>query len=555
MKTYHKILIRLMVISLSFNLGCKDNIYLDPEGIITADSYFTSPADYDKALNSLYAMLNDNRYMQWLDAASDNALSTQSWNFAYDLGWGIANTFSSLPDNRWSRGYVAVQRTNNVINHIDDYDWPGGVVNPDRFTVLAEARAFRAYYYLDLVCQFGRIMFYTENPATVAESETIPQVEDPKKVFDLILLELEDAITGLPDQAPNKSKLGKPAARLLRARAAAYAAGYLGDKSYFDITLTETEELLKTAPVLGDYAKLFTYGNENIDEVILTKQYSVDIKNNWGDWYNNSIAGYCVTTPVKALVDAYEYMGTPQVNMPYTNKEPRFYASIYAPGTVLRDKYYNTIPGNIVTRDGKTYFDPAKDYGSLQDKEVMTGDVLGEGGGGEWNKTPTGFTFKKYCAELETWNTYNHFVVFRYAEAYLLRAEALVETGGSETEAKQLVQIIRDRAGNTNDMDVVIASLYDGSLLNLIRNERRVELAQEGLRLYDIRRWKLVPNVMSQPAQGIQYRKFGSGAPVDTTYNVVKTRAATNKDYWWPIPQSEIDLNKGRITQNDGWKE
>ncbi|MFS9669277.1 RagB/SusD family nutrient uptake outer membrane protein, partial [Klebsiella pneumoniae] len=85
----------------------------------------------------------------------------------------------------------------------------------------------------------------------------------------------------------------------------------------------------------------------------------------------------------------------------------------------------------------------------------------------------------------ETWTTYNSFIIFRYAEAYLLRAEALVETGGSTDEAKSLIKVIRDRAGNTNDIDKMVAEHYNGSLRDLIRNERRVELAQEGLRFAD----------------------------------------------------------------------
>ena len=532
--------------------GCRDNIYLDPEGIITADSYFTTPEDYEKALNALYSRFNYDNYDMWMDGTTDNALVTHSWNRGYDLGRGIGTTFSSFPSDKWNEGYVSVQRANNVISNIDSYEWPGGDKNEARNQVLAEARTMRAYFYLELVCLFGRIQFYLENPPTVEESKKIEQVEDPKIVFDFILKELGESIDALPETPANKSKIGVAAARLLRARAAAYAAGYLNDKSYFNVTLSETKELLDMPHSLGDYDQLFTYGNTALSEVILVRQYTQDKKNSWGNWYNNSIGGYCVTSPVKALVDAYEYLSAPVANMPYTNKEPRFYASVYAPGAVIRGKYYNTVPANVVEKDGKVFFDPAKDYGSLQDKEVLTGDVLGETGGGEWNKTPTGLTFRKYNTEPETWNTFNPYIIFRFAEAYLLRAEALAETGGDETEARSLIQTIRDRAGNTNDMDDMILSQY-GSLLNLIRNERRVELAQEGLRIYDIRRWKILTDVMNKPAQGVEYRVFGGATPQNTVYNVVPERTFTAKDYWWPIPQAEIDLNKGRITQNEGW--
>ena len=555
MKIYKK---SLLYGALAFTLcmagGCNSNIDLEPEGIITADGYFKSAEDYEKALTALYERLNVESYDLWMDGVTDNGLVTHSWNRGYDLGRGIGSTASSFPADKWDKGYISVQRANNVINNIDKYQWPGGESDANRNQVLGEARTLRAYFYLDLVSIFGHIMFYTENPATVAESENVKQVQDPKEVFDFILDDLDKAIAGLPDKPSNKSKIGKPAARLLRARAAAYAAGYLNDKSYFQITLDETAQLVASAPQLADFDKLFVTGCEDLDEVILVRRYSLDATNSWGNWYNQSIGGYCVTTPVKALADAFEYVGERNETMPYLNKDTRFYQTIYAPGMEMRGKYFNTNPNNVVEKDGKTYFDPNKDYGALQDKEISVGDVLAEGGGGEWNKTPTGLSWKKYCQEEETWTTYNSFIIFRYAEAYLLRAEALVETGGSTDEAKSLIKVIRDRAGNTNDIDKMVAERYNGSLRDLVRNERRVELAQEGLRFADIRRWNILLDVMNKPIEGIEYRDFSSGTPKHTVLIPAERDAYTAKDFWWPIPQAEIDLNPGRITQNEGWK-
>ena len=540
-------------LAISLILGCESNIDLNANGIISADGYFTSPEDYDKALNSIYGRLNVGDYDMWLDGVTDDGLVTHSWNRGYDLGRGIGNTSSSFPNSKWNNGYISVQRANNVINNIDVYQWPGATSDATRNTCLAEARTLRAYFYLDLVCLFGNIMFYEVNPSSVAEAENVPQVE-PKTVFDFILKELEETISSLPEVPANKSKLGKTAARLLRARAAAYAAGYLNDKTYFHITLAETEELLKTAPILGNYESLFISGNESVDEVIFVKTYSADSKNSWGNWYNNSISGYCVTTPTKALVDAYEYIGEINPNRPYENKDPRLYASIYVPGNVIRGKYYNTIPFNTIERNGKLYFDPAKDYGTYQDREVMFGDVLGESGGGEWNKTPTGFSYKKYYQEADTWNTYNSYIIFRYGEVYLLRAEALAETNGDGNEAKSLIKTLRDRAGNTNDLETTLANTYNGNLLDMIRNERRIELAQEGKRLFDIRRWKILLDVMNKPIEGIEYRDFSGSTPVEVVHSPASRDEYTSKDYWWPIPQAEMDLDKtGRIKQNTDW--
>jgi hypothetical protein len=531
--------------------SCNSNIDLNPSGIVTADGFFLSASDYDNALNGVYDRFNADNNDMWLDAVTDNGLVTHSWNRGYDMGRGIGHSSSDFPKRKWDTDYVSIQRANNIISKIDNYSWPGGETDPDRLRVLGEAKTLRDYYYLELVSIFGNILFYTENPASVEEARAMTQVE-PKTVFDFILKELGEAIPGLPDTPANKSKIGKDAARLLRARAAAYAAGYLNDKSYWQITLDETKELLKSNPQLADFGLLFQSGCENLSEVILVKSYSIDHKNYWADWYNNSIGGYCVTTPVKALVDAYEYVGAPVPNRPYLNKDPRFYETIYAPGMEIRGKYYNTIPNNTVKKDGKAYFDPSKDYGELQDKEVCVGDVRGEEGGGEWNKTPTGFTWKKYYHEDETWSTWNSFIIFRYAEAYLLRAEALLETGGDESEAKKLVQVIRDRAHNTNDIDQQVATKY-GSLLNLVRNERRIEFADEGMRFYDIRRWGILTDVMNHPAEGIEYRDFSSPSREKVVLQAATREKFTARDFYWPIPQAEMDLSKGNLKQNKDW--
>ena len=387
----------MFIVILLISGGCNDNINLTPEGIITADNYFTSQDDYENALNAVYSRINYGNYDLWLDGCTDDGIVTHSWNRGYDLGRGIGNSSSSFPSDKWNSDYIGVQRANTIISNIDSYEWPDRNI---RNALLSEARTLRAYFYLDLVSLFGRIKFYETNPSTVSDSEEIEQIENPKVVFDFIINELEESIPSLPDQPVNKSRIGKAAARLLRARAAAYAAGYLNDKSYFNITLEETNELIQNAPDLAEYNELFTLGNENIEEVILVRSYNADHTNNWGDWYNNSVAGYCVTTPVKSLVDAYEYIDDINPTLPYVNKDPRFYASIYAPGSILREKYYNTIPNNIVEKDGKYYFDPNKDYGSFQDREISYGDVLGEPGGGEWNKTLSGFTYKNIFLNL-----------------------------------------------------------------------------------------------------------------------------------------------------------
>ena len=147
-------------LALSFS-SCNDNIDLEPEGIITAESFFKSAEDFEKVLNATYDRLNVNNYELWMDGVTDNGIVTHSWNKGYDLARGIGNTSSSFPLEKWDNNYVSVQRANSIINNIDNFEWPGGETDADRLRILGEARTLRAYFYLDLVSIFGRIMLYT----------------------------------------------------------------------------------------------------------------------------------------------------------------------------------------------------------------------------------------------------------------------------------------------------------------------------------------------------------------------------------------------------------
>ena len=124
---------------------------------------------------------------------------------------------------------------------------------------------------------------------------------------------------------------------------------------------------------------------------------------------------------------------------------------------------------------------------------------IGEAGGGEWNKTSSGLSWSKYYGQEETWSTWNNYIVFRYAEAYLLRAEALVETGENTNEAKELLKVIRDRAGNTNTIEMALSTFYPGHPLQIIRYARCVYLEHDGLLLLVIIRSNVVPAGMTNP--------------------------------------------------------
>src|SRR5690606_10717643 len=135
----------------------------------------------------------------------------------------------------------------------------------------------------------------------------------------------------------------------------------------------------------------------------------------------------------------------------------------------------------------------------------------------------------------------------RYAEVLLNYAEAKQAMGQmDESVWNNTIRLLRQRAGFTDAEALNFPAAAD--LTNIIRRERRAELAMEGLRTDDIRRWKIAESVLNGFAHGA---RFG-GAAVDNGYIRAQRRTFTAKDYLWPIPSSEIGLNPN-LTQNPGY--
>jgi hypothetical protein len=191
----------------------------------------------------------------------------------------------------------------------------------------------------------------------------------------------------------------------------------------------------------------------------------------------------------------------------YKNRDPRFYATVQFVGS----------PWNNIE----------KEY-----------EFAWNGGGN--NNSSTGYNFRKmvdpeiYKAQLDN---YSNVILIRYAEILLTYAEAQNELTGPDASVYQALNDIRNRAG----MPAVDAVKYGDktSLRELIRRERRIELALEGQRYMDIRRWKIAPQVMKNIT--------------DIRNTLAQKRVWTDKLYLMPVPQSQMDLSNNILTQNTGY--
>ncbi|NLA48861.1 MAG: RagB/SusD family nutrient uptake outer membrane protein, partial [Bacteroidales bacterium] len=207
---------------------------------------------------------------------------------------------------------------------------------------------------------------------------------------------------------------------------------------------------------------------------------------------------------------------------PYAGRDPRLYASILYDGSMWMNRETQTWTGGMDSR---------------------TGPIAA------WNGTMSGYYLKKFVPEDippmgSTLRATNPWIMFRYAEVLLNYAEANYELG-KEDSARFYINLVRARPGIS--MPPVTATGED--LKKKIQQERRIELAFEGHRYFDVRRWKIADVTESKDINGVTITKLDDDSKTYAPVNLV-TRKWYDKQYLLPIPQTEIDRSLGSLVQN-----
>jgi len=291
--------------------------------------------------------------------------------------------------------------------------------------------------------------------------------------------------------------------------------------------------------LFNSYSGLFEVANENNEEVILDLQYLSPDREHQTQYQflPPTLKGYAQLAPLNELVQSYitdngkaidEAGANYDPAKPFEHRDPRLAATICYTGN------------SYILPDGTTQVINC-DKGSNPD-----------GYGFSSNCSPTGYYIKKYWDRTYRDNLYSglNIILIRYADVLLMNAEALVELGEfSETDWNKTIRPLRVRAGFTDEQALKFPGA-SADLREIIRRERRSELALEGLRLKDIVRWRIADKVMNGYCHGIY---TGDAVGTDDGYVRVENRVFdANKHYLWPIPQSERDLNHN-LTQNPNW--
>lgn len=477
------------IIGLTF-WSCKDYLDVEPEFAQDADNYFTSPEHYELALTGAYDLLQGSFLHLWIgEIASDNSIaggeSVVDTKGLHDIDDMIHGGVNDELRNVFRWNYAGITRCNFILENRNKIDFPG------KDNILAQATFLRAYYYFQLVKFFGDV------PLVLDERLGSDEVTESKRnstseVYDAIVSDLNYAIPILSWTSSQKGRINKGAALSLLGKVYLYRNQFAEAATTFDIVINNGGYSL-----ISNYNALFAKANEGHRETVFDIQYS-DIE---GGSYDCLI---CLEG----------------------NAAPGFHGIRQYSGPVYGDgNSYNLPTKDLYDAFGAN--DQIRRDASILDIEAFKRSQTvpvryAVGGGGH-----TGYYNNKYIkrqgeigAPDDDLTSPVNYHVIRYADVLLMAAEAHNRNGNDGT-ALNYVNEVRNRVNLPN------LTSSGSALTEDIWNERRLELAGEGHRFFDLVR-------TNKAAQEI-------------------TGFTPGKNELFPIPQIEIDLAGGNWAQNPGY--
>lgn len=464
----------------------------------------------------------------FLEFASDNAYDRRGANSGFHrMTDGTLLSNNAHVKDYWKKSYAKIALCNQFLAGIDKL--VGNPIVVERLK--SEARFLRATQYFYLASFFHDVPLVT-TVLTLEEANTV-DINSRKEIIDYIIAEFLAAAQGLPrfkDLAANETGRASEQACL-----AFLGRTYLGEKRFGEAIKVYKEIIEYGDNIIDpDYASLFLPENENSAENIISMQYLQDLAGNGlpQHAYPAKDGGWCIINPTGSLFEAYQFTdGTdfsfesPLYDPAHLgrNRDPRLDATLLYDGSIFKGKEYISHP------DSKS---PDKVKGG--------------------QTTQTGFLMRKFFDESYTGSVSSYggnIPIIRYAEVLLSYLEAKLENGETITQGllDETINKIRGRASVNMP---VIKETDPNKLRPILRNERRVELALEGQRLWDLMRWEIAHEVLNGDVYGAPFPGAVRQSPnlsgeLDKygRWYVISRAFRKDMDYKWPIPQSEQDIN------------
>ncbi|SNR31293.1 Starch-binding associating with outer membrane [Maribacter sedimenticola] len=528
-------------------LGCeKDLLNQVPKDSLTEETVWTDAQGATQFVNAMYGNMPsgfDRNYGGWakglyiLDGTTDDGDVSMGWTHSNQLQSG-----DFLPSNvpwgeTWADYYNLIRKANSALENLERLE---DVTLRNR--LMGESYFLRAFMYHELLRLYG-IKSEGGEPTGVPLIDKSLTLEDnfeiPRstydEVVDFIVNDLEMASELLPgknETVAGRATLG--AANALKSRVLLYAERWAA------AAVAANEVIGSEYALFPDYRTLFL--TKNNEEIIFAKKFQFpdkhhqtnaggtagagwDVYNSPNTFKGTSDAGWGGNLPTQNFVDAYDAIdGEPQnlstaydPNEPFENLDPRFKATVVHDGATFRGREIELYEGGLEGDPG-VFMHTGYFLRKFHNEDI---DVYSQSSDQDW-------------------------IFMRYAEVLLNYAEAQNEASGPDGSVYNAINLIRNRAGMPN----LESGLTQDQMRERIRNERRIELAFEEHRFFDIRRWGIAENLLNGPLYGMKIEKEGD----NYTYTKFEfeTRSFPSKLYVLPIPQNEIDKNPA-AKQILGW--
>ncbi|MFT3949841.1 MAG: RagB/SusD family nutrient uptake outer membrane protein [Agriterribacter sp.] len=499
-KGYFHTLHYLFAFFVLFTGSCSKSLDKTPLTALSSETFWKNKSDVELALSSVYARLQYSA-LSWqfpsISAYSDEA---DQGPFA-TMAQGIIEPNNTTIQGIYTALYQAIGNCNIFLANIDNVS----IEEADRNRYVGEVKFIRALSYFQLSEFFGGVVI-TDEPLTI-ENGKLPR-STKEQVVEFIINDLDEAIQYLPD-IPYNGHVVKGAAYALKGKVLLYNKDYTGAVSAFEQVVDKhfsLDEDLKSVFIDGQ--------QEDSPEILFSVRFlapnnihdsrtGIDVY--YGSWFS--------VVPIQSFVDSFpcsdglSIKTSPLYNpaKPYENRDPRLDVSILYLGKEWPDE-----------PDGFDGFSFGTNY------------------------TPSGLAIEKFLnkarfptSEYPANPSAQDWVVIRYADVLLMYAEALNELSGPSAKVYNAVNAVRSRP--STHMPAIEQGLTKETLREVIRNERKIELAFEGSRYFDLKRWDIIAQVLPT-VQNIlgDYKKF------------------LPHQYLWPIPEAALN-NNNLLEQNKGY--
>ncbi len=515
-----------------------------PTNNFTDATFWQSQTNAELVVNMAYNQLHSAGKLWNDEALSDNIFEGRSNTAQRSIRNGLADPTLGIFADEWRTAYEGIKTCHVFLDFVD--------LVPDMDEALkvrrkAEIRFIRAFLFFRLVNFFGDVPFFTTD-ITLEQANSINRT--PKaEIMAFIHRELDEIMGSLPSRnglpAADNGRITKGAASAFQARAYLYESNWEKVVEYTDKLINQQGEFGNYG-LFNNYTGLFTAANEYNQEVILDYGHVPSLKM-WDKLYDaaplSAGARLNAYAPLQELVDSYLTLAGKTIgddasydeDNPYVNRDPRLAATVVFHGATWQ--HFNGTTATV-------YIRPGTGNNSTERMDNYSGPGA--------NASATGYYVKKYYDQTATitFQSGLNMILFRYADVLLMHAEAKMELGQlDETVWNATIRAIRARAGfEVAEALDFPASASVSALRTLIRNERRSELALEGLRYYDIVRWKAGSEYLNGYVHGAKFANNGAAY-----IRLDERRFDENRDYLWSLPRAQMDLNPNLLPNNPGF--